>query len=149
MIINDLSIRLGKEDKSSVYRILKSVLHTVRECITTEESLTLMTKLPLFAKLIYAEDSKLRKMKDLPQPKTIHEFVEEIKENHDRAFLGYDFANSEAIERNCRMVLGYLLESTKEEIKEQILPDRIEKLFESGERRFINKYVPKFDYSLN
>jgi uncharacterized protein (DUF2267 family) len=149
MIINDLSNRLGIEDKSSVYRILKSVLHTIRECITTEESLTLMTKLPLFAKLVYAEDWKLRKMKDLPKPKTIQEFVAELKENHDRAFLGYDFANNEEIERDCRMVLGFLLEMMAKRKDEHVLPERIEKLFKTEERRFINKYVTNFDYSLN
>lgn len=148
-MINDLSYMLGKEDKCSVYRILKSVLHTVRECITTEESLALMTKLPLFVKIIYAEDWKLREMKDLPKPKTIHEFVDEVKENHDRAFLGYDFANTEEIERNCRMVLGYLLEMMTKEESKNVLPDRIEMLFNNSQRRFIDKYVPKFEYSLN
>lgn len=148
-MINDLSHRLGTEDKGKVYRILKSVLQTIRECITTEESLTLMTKLPLFVRIVYAEDWKIRRMKDLPQPKTIHEFVERVKENHGRVFLGYDFSNSEEIEEYCRMVLGYLLEMMISHADDPVIPDRIERLFKSDVRRFIDKYTIHFEYSLN
>ena len=42
-----------KEDKNKAGRILSSILHGLRELISTEESLQLMAQLPMFLKAVY------------------------------------------------------------------------------------------------
>lgn len=150
-MINDLSYRLGIEDKGKVYRIMRSVLHTVRDCVTTEESLKLMAKLPFFAKVVYEENWEARYLKDLPKPKTIQEFMDKVKENHGEFFLGYDFANNSQIEYSCRMVLGLIKELNGGCVaKESLIPVRIENLFSDVTRyRTINGFQAIKQISLN
>jgi hypothetical protein len=150
-MINDLSYRLGIENKGKVYRIMRSVLHTVRDCITTEESMKLMAKLPFFAKVVFEENWEARYMKDLPKPKTIHEFIEQVKDNHGKMFLAYDFANNAEIEYSCRMVLGLIKELTGGCVAtENLIPMRIDKLFSDISRfKTINGFQAIKQISLN
>ena len=137
-MINDLSLILGIQDKCKIYRIVRSVLHTLRDSITTDESIELMTKVPLFVKVIYAEDWKKRNLEDLSTPKTIHDFIDTIKDKHEKEYLGYDFTNNTEIEDYCRMVLGYLCNNSKGfNGHDCIIPKRINRLF--NENTFLAK----------
>ena len=54
--VSEVARELGiPEDKDKALRILKAVLHTLRDKITPEESLQLIAQLPLFIKAIYVD----------------------------------------------------------------------------------------------
>jgi uncharacterized protein (DUF2267 family) len=58
------------EDTNHAYRIMKSVLHTLREVLSPEESLHLMSQLPLVIKGVYVDGwhispkNRIRSMQD-------------------------------------------------------------------------------------
>jgi len=70
--LNEVACELGIPDnKGKAMRILKAVLHTLRDKISPEESLQLIAQLPLFIKAIYVDGwrisgkhEKMRKMED-------------------------------------------------------------------------------------
>lgn len=58
--LNRLSVRLGDPDnKDRAGRILRSVLHTLRDHITVEESMQLLAQLPMALKGVYVDGWKL------------------------------------------------------------------------------------------
>ena len=70
--VNEVARELGiPDDNDKAMRILKAVLHTLRDKISPEESLQLIAQLPLFIKAIYVDGwrisgkhQKMRKMND-------------------------------------------------------------------------------------
>lgn len=61
MLIAQLAREIGEsDDPKKVERILKVVLHTLRDRITVQESFQLMAQFPLFLKGLYASEWKFR-----------------------------------------------------------------------------------------
>ncbi|MGB3780248.1 MAG: DUF2267 domain-containing protein [Tunicatimonas sp.] len=59
--LGQLAREIGEpDDARKAERILKAVLHTLRDRLTLEESFQLMAQFPLFLKGIYASEWKLR-----------------------------------------------------------------------------------------
>lgn len=76
-ILNELSVKLGcPSDKDKAWRILRSVLHALRNRLTAEESLQLIAQLPMYLKALYVDGWKLRK--DNYKIKHIDEFLDEV-----------------------------------------------------------------------
>lgn len=78
--INELSNELGyPEDKEKAGRVLRSILHALRDQLTIEESLQLLAQLPMFMKAVYVDNWSLRAVpKD--KPKHDEEFFNRIRE---------------------------------------------------------------------
>lgn len=76
--LNELGRELGHEnDMDQVSIALRSVLHTLRDRITIQESLHFLAQLPFFLKAVYVDQWKYRE-----QPlsmRTIEAFKEEVK----------------------------------------------------------------------
>lgn len=70
--VNEVARELGiPNNQDKALRILKAVLHTLRDKISPEESLQMIAQLPLFIKAIYVDGwrisgkhEKMRKMED-------------------------------------------------------------------------------------
>ena len=65
--------KLKIEDRDKAARVLSSILHGLREIISTEESLQLIAQLPMFLKAVYVNGWSSRKKKKIK--KTI-EFID-------------------------------------------------------------------------
>lgn len=53
--VNDVAAAFGTDDRHLAYRILRAVLHALRDRITVEESAQLAAQLPLLVRGIYYE----------------------------------------------------------------------------------------------
>lgn len=59
-ILNELAIKLGdKENIPRAARVLRCTLHTLRRCLSIEESLHLIAQLPMIIKAVYVEGWKV------------------------------------------------------------------------------------------
>jgi uncharacterized protein (DUF2267 family) len=75
--LNKLAARLGdNENPHRAMRTLRSVLHALRNRLSTEESLQLMAQLPMVIKAVYVDGWKLNSHHN--RIKTMEEFSEEV-----------------------------------------------------------------------
>ncbi|QEC53895.1 uncharacterized protein (DUF2267 family) [Anseongella ginsenosidimutans] len=71
----------GEQDRAQAGRLLRAVLHTLREHISVGQSLNLIAQFPMFLKAIYVDQWKLSA--DRERIKTMEEFTGEV-ENKQR-----------------------------------------------------------------
>jgi uncharacterized protein (DUF2267 family) len=84
LIVSEVAEELGfPEDKDLAGRILRAVLHTLRERLTIQESFQMMAQFPMMLKAIYVDGWKYREKP--VKIKNIGEFV--------RAVIHKDFPN--------------------------------------------------------
>jgi uncharacterized protein (DUF2267 family) len=75
--IKEVCEYLGEDDRNKAYRITKAVLHGLRDVLTVEESLHLISQLPLMIKAIYVDNWKIS-----GSPKrlrSVEDFCEDLK----------------------------------------------------------------------
>ncbi|MBS1494965.1 MAG: DUF2267 domain-containing protein [Bacteroidetes bacterium] len=129
--INTLSENLGIEDKEKVYRMFKSVLHTLRDSITLENSLHFLAQLPFILKATYVDNwsHKVKRIKI----KHTEDFVKLVKRNDGKAF-DYDFLSDGEVERICKIIFStigdFISEGEMNNLK-SVLPSEIKQLFDS------------------
>lgn len=106
-------------------RILRAVLHTIRNHLTVEESLQMVAQLPMMVKALYVDQWHM------PQPtKRIHhvtQFLDEIREC-DKKQAGYDFGNDESAAKAVKAVfrtLNYYISDGEFEDITAVLPTEI------------------------
>lgn len=91
-LLNRLSDTLGvSEDKA--FRILRSVLHALRNHIPAEESLQVMSQLPMAVKSVYVDQWK--SMEFTGRVRHLTHFLDEVRE-YDKELAGFDFGNDAA-----------------------------------------------------
>lgn len=79
--LKDVAHELGNTvDKNHAYRMLKNVLHTIREILTPEESAHLLAQLPLLIKGVYVDGWKIQAKKRI---RTREEFLERLRSKSD------------------------------------------------------------------
>jgi uncharacterized protein (DUF2267 family) len=104
--INEVALELGHpEEKGRACRIMKAVLHTLRDKIPPQESLQLMAQLPMFIKAVYVDHWKW----NTPTSKirSIDDFIWAVE--HEEGLIGYaDFKSSEHTEKAIRAVFNVL-----------------------------------------
>jgi len=75
--MNELAKELGyPDDRSKAGRVLKSVLHALRNHLTIEESVQMLAQLPMFLKAVYVENWSTHK--DKKRVKHLEGFYKEI-----------------------------------------------------------------------
>lgn len=100
--IKDLSKELGyPEDTKRAGRVLKSILHALRNQLTVEESVQLLAQLPLFLKGVYVENWTMHKAGK--NPKNFEEFYHEIRKIDKQANL-HDFKTDDDIDNAISVV---------------------------------------------
>lgn len=83
--------KLKVEDKNKAGRILSSILHGLREVISTEESLQLLAQLPMFLKAVYVNGWSSHKKQRI---RSLIEFIDLIN-RLDGATSIHDFESDE------------------------------------------------------
>jgi len=128
--VNEIATELGlSDDRSKAYRILKSVLHVLRDKISPQESLQMIAQLPMFIKAVYVDGWKLnekgRKLR------SIDDFVNAVTEvDGMRAY--FDLTRPGEAENAVRVVFKVLQRHVSEgEISDivAILPKELRSLF--------------------
>ncbi len=82
------------DDREKAGRILSSILHGLREVISTEESLQLMAQFPMFLKAVYVNGWSSHKKKKV---KSMTDFIDTIRE-FDGVTSINDFRSDEVAE---------------------------------------------------
>lgn len=92
------------EDTNQAYRIMRSVLHTVREVLSPEESLHLIAQLPLLIKGVYVDGWHVPAKKKL---RSMNEFLARLREQNVPS-AGRDFGNDDLAKHQVKVVLNVL-----------------------------------------
>lgn len=83
-------------DTEQAGRILSSILHALRDIISVEESLQLISQFPMFLKAVYVNGWTTKKKPD--KVKTFEDFIELVRYHNGKTAL-HDFEN-EAVAEN-------------------------------------------------
>lgn len=81
-------------DTDKAGRILSSILHALRDVITTEESLQLISQFPMFLKAVYVNGWTIQKRQKI---KTMTEFIDLVRK-YDGVTSVHDFESDEVAE---------------------------------------------------
>jgi uncharacterized protein (DUF2267 family) len=100
-VANELN---NPHDHKTAIRITKSVFHAVRELLTVEESLHLISQLPLYVKALYVDGWHAGEKKRI---KDKDEFIELLMLQNPRT-APKDFGNDEKALENARAVIRVL-----------------------------------------
>jgi len=131
--VHELSSQLGHpgEDEATS-RLLRSVLHVLRDRITMSENLDVIAQLPMFLKAVYVEQWKYRE-KPL-KFETMQEFckqVEEIQARMGEKDFQWNESTEELVLRTFSALRKYLtqgearhvLDQMPQEIKDRLAPE--------------------------
>jgi uncharacterized protein (DUF2267 family) len=103
--VKDVANELGNgADTDTAYRIMRSVFHTLREILSPEESLHLLSQLPLGIKGIYVDGWHIGggdRIRSMP------EFLACLRSQNDRS-AGRDFGDDETSRHHVKAVLNVL-----------------------------------------
>ena len=118
------------DDIALASRVTTAVLHTLRERLTVEESMHLISNLPMILKGIYVDGWKITK--DAYGADTLDEFLNEVRE-HSAQTPGRDFGNNqmarETVKAVIRVLRQYVDDGEIRHIRQQ-LPEGVAVLFD-------------------
>lgn len=128
--LNRLEDNLGNDDRARAARILRSTFRVLRNHLSFEESLQLLSQLPMAIKAVYVDGWNKGDHKKI---KTVDDFlIEIIQEEGNSAWC--DFSSSEEIIDCVRAVIDTMRLYISDEEMEQALgtlPRRVREIFES------------------
>lgn len=101
--LKEVAVELGTpEDTDHAYRVMKSVFQTLRDILSPEESLHLVSQLPMPIKAVYVDSWKIKPPQRI---RSMKEFLESLRSKSDRA-AGRDFGNDEMAKHQTKCVLN-------------------------------------------
>ncbi|MGB3345152.1 MAG: DUF2267 domain-containing protein [Aequorivita sp.] len=116
------------EDPDKAARILTTILHGMREMISTEESLQFIAQLPMFLKAVYVNGWTLKARKD--KIKTVEDFIDLLRSISGITALA-DFESDKVAEEDIystfNMLKQYVSSGQIEDMKSQ-LPKQLKRL---------------------
>lgn len=132
--MNELALNLdhpGEQDRAQVGRILKAVLHVLRDRLTIAQSFHVLSQFPMFLKAIYVEDWKYSE-KPL-KLKTVEDFKEAVKQVQSQ--LGeikfdWQMSTEEIVTRVLQTLKKYIPPGQMDDIVQEI-PTELKQLFRS------------------
>lgn len=132
LFLRQVAEELGnREDIDHAGRVTIAVVHTLREKISVEESIHLISQLPLILKGVYVDGWDITR-EFMSESNTLEEFLDEIREHAPRT-AGRDFGDNQQTRENVMAVLrvmrNYVSEGEMNHIKQQ-MPKSIAELFE-------------------
>lgn len=90
------------DDTNQAYRVMKSVFHTLREVLSPEESLHLISQLPMAIKGVYVDGWHVPAKKKL---RSMNEFLDRLRQ-HNAPSAARDFGNDETAKHHVKCVLN-------------------------------------------
>ncbi len=102
--INEVARELGNNDREQAQRVTTAVLHALREVLTPEESLHLISQLPMMIKAVYVNGWHLNKKDKI---RTMDQFVHLLTNENTRT-AGRDFGNPETAKEKVKAVFNVL-----------------------------------------
>lgn len=103
LFIKELSKELGyPEDRDRTARVLRAVLHSVRDMLSPNENIQLTAQLPMFLKAVYLEKYTLREMNE--KPRSVEKFLTSVK-NYNCQSADHDYKTEDDVEKAVRTVL--------------------------------------------
>lgn len=132
VFLRQVAKELGnRDDVDHAARVTVAVLHTLREKISVEESIHLISQLPLILKGVYVDGWDITR-EFMSEANTLEEFLDEIREHAPRT-AERDFGDNRQTRENVMAVLrvmrSYVSEGEMNHIKQQ-MPKSIAVLFE-------------------
>jgi uncharacterized protein (DUF2267 family) len=132
VFLRQVAQELGnRDDIDHAARVTVAVLHTLREKISVEESIHLISQLPLILKGVYVDGWDIAH-EFVSESNTLEAFYDEIRE-HALRTAERDFGNNQQTKKNVTAVLkvmrNYVSEGEMNHIKQQ-MPKSIAVLFE-------------------
>jgi len=119
------------EDTDHAGRVTIAVLHKLRERTSVEESMHLISQLPMILKGIYIDGWDISRPRN--DADTLDEFLDDIRQ-YNPGFAGRDFGNNQQARENVKAVLrvmqNYVSKGEMNHIKEQLPKPIAEALFE-------------------
>ena len=118
-LVNELAAELGfPTEKERTVRILRAVLHGLRDNMPVQESLQLLSQLPMIVKALYVDGWSLKKNRRKARKK--QEFIEDVI-SHDPKTVEHDFTMSSdsvgsIISVTLRVLGRYISEGEKKDI---------------------------------
>ncbi|TVR80576.1 MAG: DUF2267 domain-containing protein [Chitinophagaceae bacterium] len=101
--INALAKELGdSKDRERAGRVLRAVLHTLRDRISPDESLHLISQLPMYVKAIYVDGWNIKYSKS-GQKNTLKDFIADLREKSGK-LAEIDFGTVEEAEKAIKAV---------------------------------------------
>jgi uncharacterized protein (DUF2267 family) len=124
-LLHELAFELGNEyDTPRAARVLRSTLHTFRNCLSTEESLQFIAQLPLIIKGVYVDGWKINRRERI---RTWEEFMQDIVDA-DGMPAEHDFVDTatsvKAVAAVFKVLRRYVSEGEMSDILDQ-LPQKI------------------------
>ena len=105
LFVKEVASELNNEqDRDHAYRVLTAVLHTIREIITPEESLHLVSQLPMYLKAVYVNEWTLRVRERI---RSLNEFLECLRSKSGQT-AARDFGNNHNAVEKTKAVLSVL-----------------------------------------
>lgn len=137
--LNRLATDLGhSQERDRTSLLLKAVLHTLRERITMQESLHLLSQLPMFLKAAYVEQWKYQEQPENYKTKT--EFLGRV-ERLQHSFGEREFTWNQSTEELTQIVLSHLGELITEGQVDHILSNLPEEIRDFVENAMIKHEV--------
>ena len=131
LFIKKAAAELGTpEDEEHAFRVTQSVFHVLRDRITAEESMHLISGLPMLIKALYINNWKISK--DRKKEDTTEEFYDAIRDQC-RRLSGRDFGGDpetkKVVQSVFHLIKQYAGEGEIKDIQSQ-LPSALAKLWE-------------------
>lgn len=129
--MKELSQNLGHpEDQNATARILRAVLHSIRDRIAISESLDFLSQLPMFLKAVYVEQWKYNE--DVERINSIEGFKEKVKQEQakwgEREFA-WEISTEEIIKTVFNTLEKYTSPGQMEHLR-GMLPAELQELIE-------------------
>ena len=123
--IKALALQLGTpNDTDHALRILQSVFKELRRRIIPDESLHIISQLPLMLKGMYVDGWNINE--PLSEAKTFHEFLNEIRDNTGKSD-DPDFANEELARKKIMIVFKelkkYIPDNELDQLRDELPTD--------------------------
>jgi len=132
--INELAVKLDhRDDQAMAMRKLKAVLHTLRNHLTSEESIQLLAQLPMFLKAVYVDKWSFKKK--AKRTKHLDEFYQEIQDvNKQTSQLDFPHLTdaSKATEVIMHMLKRYISDGELKDMQ-AVMPKKLKVIFNLNE----------------
>ena len=114
------------DDTEHAFRVLQAVFRTIRDRITPQESLHLISELPMVIKAIYVHDWKIH---DRPKKyETKAEFLNEVYNAINTSEVDFGSRVEEEVQRVFRALKSFVSEGELQHVKGQLTPEIAEML---------------------